>query len=273
MGTEKVDVLRGEAEPGHNALFVVAKDPIAVCDLHMGDGGGPGSGLEVGDIHTFGGHGGAHEGPILVCTHHAGVGGFAPQPEGIDGHINRISAGVGLPGPVVDVHAVVAHGGQLDFFVHWRHPFLMGEQSPHALEGLLGVQGGLIAVGCHQLDGGPAPVPPDLQLLQQLRQGDAAVAWDQMAVAVPIAVHQMEVGHPPAQLIQIVRDGLPDDPGGHHIAHTHKSGRIHRLQRLGQLPGSGADIGLIGGEGLQQNGVADGLGVIRQFPEEVNGCR
>ncbi len=146
----------------------------------------------------------------------------------------------------------------------------MGEQSPHALEGLLGVQGGLIAVGCHQLDGGPAPVPPDLQLLQQLRQGDAAVAWDQMAVAVPIAVHQMEVGHPPAQLIQIVRDGLPDDPGGHHIAHTHKSGRIHLLQRLGQLPGSGADIGLIGGEGLQQNGVADGLGVIRQFPEAAD---
>ena len=118
MGAEEVDVLVGEAEGGHDPLLVVAEDPVPVHDGHMGQGGGPRLGAQVGDVHPLAGDGPAHERAVVVLSHHAGVGGRTPQPDGVYRHIHRVAAGVGLPRLVIEVDAVVAHGGQPDVPFH-----------------------------------------------------------------------------------------------------------------------------------------------------------
>src|SRR5699024_9701686 len=116
--TEEVDVLVGEAEGGHDPLLIVSKDPVPVHDGHVGQGGGPRLGPQVGDVHPLAGDGPAHEGTVVVLSHHSGVGGRTPQPDGVDRHVHRVAAGIGVPGLVVEIDAVVPHGGQLAVLVH-----------------------------------------------------------------------------------------------------------------------------------------------------------
>ena len=77
----------------------------------MGDGGLAALGVEVGDVHALGGDGLAHDRAELVVAHRAGVGGLAPQTDGVDGHVHRSAAGVGLAVlyVAVKVDAVAAH--------------------------------------------------------------------------------------------------------------------------------------------------------------------
>ena len=61
-----------------HALVVVAEDTLAVDELHLGDGGLAGLGVEAGDVHALGLNGLAHDFAELVVAHGAGVGGLAP---------------------------------------------------------------------------------------------------------------------------------------------------------------------------------------------------
>ena len=90
-----------------------------------------------------------------------------------------------------------------------------------------------------------------------------------MGVAGPVAVHQMEMGHPGAQQVQIFGHRFPRRRRRHHVAHAQQAGGVHLLQRLGQLSRRVAQIALPGGEALQQDAVADGLGVGGQYPQAV----
>ena len=91
-----------------------------------------------------------------------------------------------------------------------------------------------------------------------------------MIVAVPIGVHQVQMGQLLPQKIQIVFHWLPRCRWGHHIAHAQQAGRIYLLQGLSQLPGGGAQVTLPWGKALQQNFMIQCLRSVRQTAQALH---
>ena len=71
--------------------------------------------MEVGHIHPFGGSGLPQKLSVGIVPHRAGIGGGAPQAQGVDGHVHRPAprAGKAVFDIPVIIDAVAAHRGQL----------------------------------------------------------------------------------------------------------------------------------------------------------------
>ena len=111
MGLDEVHILLGEGIVLQNALFVIAEYPFTLQQLHLRDGGLAVFDVQMGGIHTLGRNGLLHDFSVDVIAHRAGIGGLAPQTNGIDRHVDGAAAGIRLSvfNIVVEVNAVTSN--------------------------------------------------------------------------------------------------------------------------------------------------------------------
>ena len=111
VGADEVHVLFRQGVGFQNTFLIVAEDTFAVNELHLGNGGLAGLHMQMGGVHALGCDGIQHDLAVDIVAHRADIGGIAAQTQGVNSHVHRTAAGIGLAAVnvVVKVNAVRTH--------------------------------------------------------------------------------------------------------------------------------------------------------------------